>query len=150
MLRDTLANSLKDSLKAKDVRRTSTVRLIQTAIKDRDIAHRGSGKDPVTDDEIMQILMKMIKQRDESAKIYADNDRPELAAQEREEIVIIKSFMPEQLSEEKVRELCAAVISETGAQGLRDMGKCISTLKERYSGQMDFGKASGVVKDLLK
>ncbi len=150
MIRDTLANSLKESLKAKDVRRTSTVRLIQTAIKDRDIANRGTGKDPVTDDEIMQILMKMIKQRDESAKIYADNDRPELAAQEREEIVIIKTFMPEQLSEDKVRELCAAVISETGAQGLRDMGKCISTLKERYSGQMDFGKASGVVKDLLK
>ena len=150
MIRDTLANSLKDSLKAKDVRRTSTVRLIQAAIKDRDIANRGTGKDPVTDDEIMLILMKMIKQRDESAKIYSDNDRPELAAQEREEIEIIKSFMPEQLSEEKVRELCAAVISETGAQGLRDMGKCISTLKERYSGQMDFGKASGVVKDLLK
>uniref|UniRef100_A0A7C1SIL2 GatB/YqeY domain-containing protein n=1 Tax=Agrobacterium albertimagni TaxID=147266 RepID=A0A7C1SIL2_9HYPH len=150
MLRDTLANSLKEALKAKDVRRTSTVRLIQTAIKDRDIAHRGAGKDPVSDDEIMQILMKMIKQRDESAKIYAENDRPELAAQEREEVVIIKSFMPEQLSEEKVRELCAAVINETGAQGLRDMGKCISALKERYAGQMDFGKASGVVKDLLK
>ncbi|MBC2774234.1 GatB/YqeY domain-containing protein [Rhizobium sp. AQ_MP] len=150
MIRDTLANSLKEALKAKDVRRTSTVRLIQTAIKDRDIAHRGAGKDPVTDDEIMQILMKMIKQRDESAKIYADNDRPELAAQEREEIVIIKSFMPEQLSDEKVRELCAAVINETGAQGLRDMGKCINALKERYAGQMDFAKASGVVKDLLK
>lgn len=150
MIRDTLANSLKEALKAKDVRRTSTVRLIQTAIKDRDIAHRGAGKDPVSDDEIMQILMKMIKQRDESAKIYADNDRPELAAQEREEIVIIKSFMPEQLSEEKVRELCAAVVNETGAQGLRDMGKCINALKERYAGQMDFGKASGVVKDLLK
>ncbi|MFN3364653.1 MAG: GatB/YqeY domain-containing protein [Allorhizobium sp.] len=150
MIRDTLANSLKEALKAKDVRRTSTVRLIQTAIKDRDIAHRGAGKDPVSDDEIMQILMKMIKQRDESAKIYAENDRPELAAQEREEIVIIKSFMPEQLSDEKVRELCAAVINETGAQGLRDMGKCISALKERYAGQMDFGKASGVVKDLLK
>ncbi len=150
MIRDTLANSLKEALKAKDVRRTSTVRLIQTAIKDRDIAHRGAGKDPVSDDEIMQILMKMIKQRDESAKIYAENDRPELAAQEREEIVIIRSFMPEQLSEEKVRELCAAVINETGAQGLRDMGKCINALKERYPGQMDFGKASGVVKDLLK
>lgn len=150
MIRDTLANSLKEALKAKDIRRTSTVRLIQTAIKDRDIANRGTGKDPVSDDEIMQILMKMIKQRDESAKIYAENDRPELAAQEREEIVIIKSFMPEQLPEEKVRELCAAIISETGAQGLRDMGKCINTLKERYPGQMDFGKASGVVKDLLK
>ena len=150
MLRDKLANSLKEALKAKDVRRTSTVRLIQTAIKDRDIAHRGTGKDPVSEDEIMQILMKMMKQRDESARIYAENNRPELAAQEREEIEIIKSFMPEQLPEEKVRELCAAVINETGAQGLRDMGKCISTLKERYSGQMDFGKASGVVKDLLK
>ncbi|MBO3760943.1 GatB/YqeY domain-containing protein [Ciceribacter sp. L1K23] len=150
MLRDKFANVLKDALKAKDVRRTSTVRLIQTAIKDRDIANRGVGKDPVSDDEIMQILVKMIKQRDESAKIYEDNARPELAAQEREEIEIIKSFMPEQLPEEKVRELCAAVINETGAQGLRDMGKCISTLKERYSGQMDFAKASGVVKDLLK
>lgn len=150
MLRDILANAMKESLKAKDVRRTSTVRLIQTAIKDRDIAHRGTGKDPVTDDEIMQILMKMIKQRDESARIYSDNARPELAAQELEEIEIIKSFMPEQIPEEKVRELCKAVIDETGAQGLRDMGKCISTLKERYAGQMDFGKASGVVKDLLK
>jgi uncharacterized protein YqeY len=150
MLRDILANTMKESLKAKDLRRTSTVRLIQTAIKDRDIAHRGAGKDPVTDDEIMQILMKMIKQRDESARIYSENARPELAAQEREEIEIIKSFMPEQIPEEKVRELCKAVIDETGAQGLRDMGKCINALKERYSGQMDFGKASGVVKDLLK
>ncbi len=150
MMRDRLTDVMKESLKAKDVRRTSTVRLIQTAIKDRDIANRGVGKDPVTDDEIMQILMKMIKQRDESAKIYADNGRPELAEQEREEICIIKSFMPEQLSEEKVRELCASVITETGAQGLRDMGKCMNALKERYPGQIDFAKASGVVKDLLK
>ncbi|MHB0952625.1 MAG: GatB/YqeY domain-containing protein [Allorhizobium sp.] len=149
-MRDTLANVLKDALKAKDVRRTSTVRLIQAAIKDRDIANRGQGKDPVSDDEIMQILMKMIKQRDESAQIYADNGRPELAEQERQEICIIKSFMPEQLPEEKVRELCASVINETGAQGLRDMGRCMNALKERYPGQMDFAKASGVVKDLLK
>ena len=150
MMRDTLANVLKDALKAKDVRRTSTVRLIQAAIKDRDIANRGQGKDPVSDDEIMQIFVKMIKQRDESARIYEDNGRPELAAQEREEISIIKSFMPEQLPEEKVRELCASVINETGAQGLRDMGRCMNALKERYPGQMDFAKASGVVKDLLK
>lgn len=150
MIRDILANTMKESLKAKDVRRTSTVRLIQTAIKDRDIANRGLGKDPVSDDEIMQILMKMIKQRDESARIYAENARPELAAQELEEIEIIRSFMPEQISEEKVRELCASVISETGAQGLRDMGKCMNTLKDRYPGQMDFAKASGLVKDLLK
>ncbi|MBV2183119.1 MAG: GatB/YqeY domain-containing protein [Rhizobium sp.] len=149
-MRDRLTEVMKESLKAKDVRRTSTVRLIQTAIKDRDIANRGVGKDPVTDDEIMQILMKMIKQRDESAQIYADNGRPELAEQERQEICIIKSFMPEQLPEEKVRELCASVITETGAQGLRDMGKCMNALKERYPGQIDFAKASGVVKDLLK
>ncbi|WP_159948504.1 GatB/YqeY domain-containing protein [Rhizobium sp. 18065] len=150
MIRDILANTMKEALKAKDVRRTSTVRLIQAAIKDRDIANRGLGKDPVSDDEIMQILMKMIKQRDESARIYAENARPELAAQELEEIEIIRSFMPEQISEEKVRALCASVINETGAQGLRDMGKCMNTLKERYPGQMDFAKASGLVKDLLK
>ncbi len=150
MMRDRLADSLKESLKAKDTRRTSTVRLIQTAIKDRDIANRGAGKDPVSDDEIMQILTKMIKQREESAKIYADNARPELAQQEREEIEIIKTFMPEQLSDAKVSELAAAAIQEVGAQGLRDMGKCITLLKERYPGQMDFAKASGVVKDLLK
>ncbi len=150
MMRDRLANELKDALKAKDTVRTSTVRLIQTAIKDRDIANRGVGKDPVSDDEIMQIFVKMIKQREESAKIYEDNARPELAAQERQEILVIRSFMPEQLSEEKVRELCASIISETGAQGLRDMGKCMNALKEKYPGKMDFAKASGVVKELLK
>lgn len=150
MMRDRLADSLKESLKAKDTRRTSTVRLIQAAIKDRDIANRGAGKDPVSDDDIMQILTKMIKQREESAKIYAENARPELAEQEREEIAIIKTFMPEQLSDEKVKDAAAAAIQEVGAQGLRDMGKCIALLKERYPGQMDFAKASGVVKDLLK
>ncbi|NGO62685.1 GatB/YqeY domain-containing protein [Rhizobium daejeonense] len=150
MMRDRLADSLKESLKAKDTRRTSTVRLIQAAIKDRDIANRGAGKDPVSDDDIMQILTKMIKQREESAKIYADNARPELAEQEREEIAIIKTFMPEQLSDEKVKDAAAAAIQEVGAQGLRDMGKCIALLKDRYPGQMDFAKASGVVKDLLK
>ncbi|CUX38483.1 MULTISPECIES: GatB/YqeY domain-containing protein [Agrobacterium] len=150
MLRDTFANTLKESLKARDARRTSTVRLIQTAIKDRDIANRGVGKDPVSDEDIMQILTKMVKQREESATIYEGAGRPELAAQEREEIVIIKEFMPEEIPAEKVRELCQAVITETGASGLRDMGKCMNALKERYPGQIDFAKASGVVKDLLK
>jgi len=149
MLRDTFANTLKDALKARDARRTSTVRLIQAAVKDRDIANRGVGKDPVSDEDIMQILTKMVKQREESATIYEGAGRPELAAQEREEIVI-KEFMPEEIPAEKVRELCQAVISETGASGLRDMGKCMNALKERYPGQIDFAKASGVVKDLLK
>ena len=93
---------------------------------------------------------KMVKQREESANIYEGAGRPELAAQEREEIVIIKEFMPEEIPAEKVRELCQAVITETGASGLRDMGKCMNALKERYPGQIDFAKASGVVKDLLK
>lgn len=150
MMRDTLSNAMKEALKAKDSRRLSTVRLIQTAVKDRDIAHRGVGKDPVTDDEILQILQKMIKQREESAKIYDEGGRAELAAQEREEIEIIRFFMPEQMSDEAVRAACEAVIAEIGAQGLRDMGKVIGVLKERYAGQMDFAKASGLVKELLK
>ncbi|KKX29479.1 GatB/YqeY domain-containing protein [Rhizobiaceae bacterium LC148] len=150
MMRDKFSDALKDSMKAKDTRRLSTVRLIQTAIKDRDIANRGLGKDPVSDEDILQILQKMVKQREESAKIYEDAGRAELAAQEREETEIIKSFMPEQLSEDKVRQLCQSVISETGAHGLRDMGKCMNALKEKYPGQMDFAKASGVVKDMLK
>lgn len=148
-MREQFANALKEALKAKDARRTSTVRLIQAAIKDRDIANRGQSKGPAGDDEIMQILAKMIKQREESARIYDEGGRPELAEQERQEIVIINGFLPEQFSEEKVRELCAATIAEIGAQGLRDMGKVMNALKERYPGQMDFAKASSIVKELL-
>jgi len=150
MLRDKLSDALKESMKAKDTRRLSTVRLIQTAIKDRDIANRGLGKDPVSDDDILQILQKMVKQREESAKIYEDAGRAELATQEREEIDVIKGFMPEQLSDEAVQGLIRAAIAESGAQGLRDMGKVMAVLKEKYPGQMDFAKASGTVKDLLK
>ncbi|WP_185969856.1 MULTISPECIES: GatB/YqeY domain-containing protein [Rhizobium] len=149
-MRDKLANAMKEAMKAKEARRLSTVRLIQTAIKDRDIANRGVGKDAVSDDDILQILQKMIKQREESAKIYDEGGRSELADQEREEIAIIRGFMPEQMSDEQVVEACKAVIAEIGAQGLRDMGKCISLLKERYAGQMDFARASAIVKDLLK
>ena len=149
-MRDTIANALKDALKARDACRVSTLRLIQATLKDRDIANRGAGKGPVEEDELLQILAKMIKQREESAKIFEENGRPELAAQEREEITVIQSFMPEQLSDEKVRELISGVIAEIGAQGLRDMGKVMAVLKERHPGQMDFAKASGVVKELLK
>lgn len=150
MIRETLTTAMKDAMKARDTVRLSTVRLIQTAIKDRDIANRGAGKDSVSDDEILQILTKMIKQREESAKIYEDGGRAELAAQERAEIEIIRGFMPQQLGDEEVRAIIAALISETGAQGLRDMGKVIGVLKERYPGRIDFAKASGVVKELLK
>jgi uncharacterized protein len=149
-MRDKLSEALKDAMKAKDTRRLGTVRLIMAAIKDRDIAMRSPGQEKVSDDEILQILSKMIKQREESTKIYADNGRADLAQQEREEIEIIRGFMPEQLGEAKVREICASVIAETGSQGLRDMGKCMAVLKERYPGQMDFAKASAIIKELLQ
>jgi uncharacterized protein YqeY len=149
MLREKLSEAMKEAMKAKETRRLSTVRLIQTAIKDRDIANRGTGKDAATDDEILQILQKMVKQREESAKIYEDNARPELAAQEREEIAVIKSFMPEQISDEKASEIVASVIAEIGAAGMKDMGKVMAILRERYAGQMDFAKASGTIKAQL-
>jgi uncharacterized protein len=149
MLREDLTAALKDAMKAKETRKLSTIRLVQSAIKDRDIANRGDGKEPLSDDEILQLMAKLVKQREESAKIYEDNARPELAAQEREEVVVIKSFMPEQMGDDKVREAIAGVIAEINAEGMRDMGKVVAALKERYAGQMDFAKASGVVKELL-
>jgi uncharacterized protein YqeY len=149
MLRDQLAAALKDAMKARNAERLSTVRLIQAAVKDRDIANRGVGKEEASDDEILQILAKMVKQRDESAKIYEENARPELAAKERAEIVVVQDFMPKQLSDSDVRTNISAIIAETGAAGPKDMGKVMAVLKERYAGQMDFSKASGAVKELL-
>lgn len=149
MIRETLSTAMKEAMKAKDTRRLSTVRLIQAAIKDRDIANRGVGKDETSEDEILQILQKLVKQREESAKIYDDAGRGELATQEREEIAVIKTFMPEQLSDEKVAEIIAGIITEIGAAGIKDMGKVMAALRERYAGQMDFGKASGTIKAQL-
>ena len=149
-MRDTIAQALKDALKSQDRKRTSTLRLIQAAIQDRDIANRGSGKDPVSDDEIMQILAKMVKQRQESAKAFEEGGRPELAEQERQEIAIIGDFMPRQLNEDAMKQACKEVVSEVGADGLRDMGRCMNVLKEKFAGQMDFGKASGIVKNMLQ
>lgn len=150
MIRETLSSAQKEAMKARDTARLSTVRLILAAIKDKDIANRGLAKEQASDDEILQLLAKMIKQREESEKIYVEGSRPELAEKERQEIVVIQGFMPEQLSEEKVREICVAVVAELGAQGLKDMGKCVAALRERYAGQMDFAKASAILKELLK
>lgn len=149
-MRDELAKALTDAVKSQDKRRVCTLRLINAAIKDRDIANRGTGKDPVSEDDIRLILAKMVKQREESANIYEEGNRLDLAEQEREEIAIIRSFLPQQLDETKVKTACQQVINEIGADGLRDMGKCMSTLKERFAGQMDFAKASGIVKDMLQ
>lgn len=149
-MRDQLAAALKDALKAKDKRRLSTIRLMQAAIKDRDIAARGEGGDAgVTDDDILGILAKMIKQREESAVTYEGAGRVELATQEREEIEVIRSFMPQQLSQEEVEAACGEVVAELGAESLKDMGRVMGELKNRYAGQMDFGKAGAVIKAKL-
>ncbi|TCT13702.1 hypothetical protein EDC22_101573 [Tepidamorphus gemmatus] len=149
MLRDEINEALKAAVKSQDRRSMATLRLVNAAIKDRDIAARTSGKDCVSDDDIRQILAKMIRQREESAATYMDAGRPELAAQEREEIEIIQRFLPRQLSDEEIRSVCASVVKEIGAAGLRDMGRTMATLKERFPGQLDFGRASAVVKGML-
>lgn len=149
MLRQEISQALTTAMKAHEKMRASTLRLIMAALKDRDIANRGAGKDPVSDDEILAILAKMIKQREESAKMYEEGNRIELAENERAEIEIIREFLPQQLSDEEIRANSAAAIAEIGAEGLRDMGKVMAVLKERYTGQMDFAKASGVLKELL-
>ncbi|MEO9340094.1 GatB/YqeY domain-containing protein [Mesorhizobium sp. SB112] len=149
-MREQLAQALKTAIKAQEKRRISTLRLVQAAIQDRDIANRGAGKDPVADEEILLILTKMVKQREESAKVFEEGNRLELAAQELEEVEIIRDFLPKQLGEADVRQACSQVISEVGADGLRDMGRCMNALKDRYAGQMDFAKASGIVKTMLQ
>ncbi|WP_018387043.1 GatB/YqeY domain-containing protein [Ancylobacter sp. FA202] len=149
MLRDEINQSLKSAMKAQDKLRLGTLRLVNAAIKDRDIEARGHGKDPLSDDELLGLLTKMIKQREESAKVYEEAGRADLATQEREEIVVIQSFLPAQMSEAEAQAAIAAVISEINAHGLKDMGRTMAALKERHTGVMDFGKASGTVKALL-
>ncbi|MEC9367299.1 MAG: GatB/YqeY domain-containing protein [Pseudomonadota bacterium] len=149
-MREAINEALKAAVKAQDKRRMSTLRLINAAIKDRDIAARGAGKDKVSDAELLDILSKMVKQRRESIDIYQKGNRPELAQQEQEEIDIIQSFLPKQLDEKESRKAVASVMDELGCEGLKDMGKVMGVLKERYAGRMDFGKAGQTVKELLK
>ena len=149
-LRAQLTDAMKEAMKAKDTKRLATVRLILAALKDRDIAARSeTSKDLVGDDDILTLLAKMIKQREESATAYDSGNRPELAAGEREEIAIIRSFMPAQMDEAGVKEAVTKTIAEAGATSIKDMGKVMAVLKERYAGQMDFSKASAATKDAL-
>jgi len=148
-MRERINAALKQAMFDQDKRRISTLRLINAAIKDRDIAARSAGRDPVGEEEFLEILTKMIKQRLESARLYEEGHRLDLAEQEREEIAIIKSFLPRQLEDDEMRSVCAEAIKSTGAHGLRDMGRCMQALKERYAGRMDFGKASQIVKQQL-
>lgn len=148
-MRETINAALIEATKARDARRVSTLRLVSAAIKDRDIAARTAGTGQATDAELLELLSKMIKQREESQKIYAEAGRAELAEQEGAEVAIIREFLPRQLSEEDMAKAIDEAIAESGAAGMRDMGKVMSALKSRYAGQMDFGKASAAIKAKL-
>lgn len=150
MLRDDINNALKSAMKAQDKARLSTLRLINAAVKDRDIANRGEGKPAVDDGELQSILARMIKQREESAKMYDDGGRPELSAAERAEIEIIREFLPRQLDDTEVQNAIGEAVKAVNAESLRDMGKVMAWLKERYNGQMDFAKVGAVVREQLK
>jgi uncharacterized protein len=149
-IREQINQDLNAAVKAQNKRCMSTLRLIKAALKDRDIAARTAGKDDgVSDADVLDILAKMVKQRRESTKIYEEAGRIELATQEQEEIDVIQDYLPKQLGEAEMKAVCQAVVAELDATGLKDMGRTMGALKERYAGQMDFGKASAVVKALL-
>ena len=148
-MRDTITAALQAATKARDARRISTLRLVSAAIKDRDIAARTAGKDQASDAELLELLSKMIKQRKESQKIYAEAGRTELAEQEDEEVSIIREFLPKQLSAAEMAEAIDKAIAEVGAESVRDMGKVMGALKSQYAGQMDFGNVSSLVKAKL-
>ena len=150
MLRERLSESLKSAMKAKDARRSATVRLILAALKDRDIAARGSGNtDGLGEDEILNMMQTMIRQRRESIEMYKKGQRQDLVEQEEGEIRVIEEFLPKQMSEDEVSAASREIIGELDAHSIKDMGQVIGELKSRYAGQMDFGKASQVVKGLL-
>jgi len=150
-MRTKLNEDLKTAIKNKDQRTVATLRLILAAIKDRDIAARSEDRmGGVSDEEILGILQKMSKQRDESLRLYEEAGRLDLAEQEREEKEIVESYLPQQMSEAEVKRCCEEVVGELGAESLKDMGKCMAALKERYPGQMDFSKASAVVRARLQ
>ena len=148
MLREQINESIKSAMKSKDKQRLSTLRLVSSAIKYAEIEAERTGK-TLSDDDILSLLQKMIKQRQESVDIFDKAGRKELADQERGEIEVIKGFLPQQMSEAEAGEAIGAVIKEIGAQGVKDMGKVMAALKQAYAGKMDFGKASGLVKTLL-
>lgn len=148
-LRDRLMDELKTAMKTGDKGRVAAVRLIQAAMKEKDIEARGAGRGQASEEEMLSVMQKMIKQRQESAAIYSANGRPELAEIENGEIAVIASFLPKQLSEADIAAAIAAAIAEAGATSMKDMGKVVAVLKGKYAGQMDFAKASGLVKAAL-
>src|SRR5579862_9239239 len=149
-LRERFGEALKTAMRARDQKRVSTLRLVLAAVKERDIANRSeASREGISDDDILSLLAKMIKQREESIAAYEAGGRPELAAAERAEIAIIREFQPAQMSEGEARAAVAAAIADAGATATKDMGKVMAALKARYSGRMDFAKAAAMAKELL-
>jgi uncharacterized protein YqeY len=148
-IRESFTTAVKEAMKSGDKARLSVVRMIQAGLKDRDIEARGQGKGPIADAEILSMLQKMIKQAQESQDIAEKASRADLAEQARQEIAVLESFLPRQMSAEEMRAAIQDAIAQTGAAGMRDMGKVMAVLKDRHAGRMDFGRASPVVKELL-
>ena len=149
VLRDNINNAMKEAMKARDERRVSTLRMMNAAIKNADIEARGQGKEPLNEADLMSLFQKMIKQRQESAELYEKGGRPELAAQEKGEIGIITSYLPQQMSDVEAGHAISTLLQELNAETMKDMGRAMAALKERFAGKMDFGKASGKIKELL-
>lgn len=150
MLRSRLNDALKAAMKSKDTLAVSTLRLILAALKDRDIAARGKGNDEgITEDEVLEMLQKMVRQRRDSIEMYTKGGRQELAEREASEIAVIERFLPQSLGEEEMRAAIDTAIAELNASSIKDMGRVMAELKQRFAGQMDFGKASAIVKELL-
>ncbi len=147
-MREKFSSELKAAMKAGEKRRVDTIRMIMAALKDKDIEARGQGK-AVSGEDILALLQKMVKSRKESLEIYEKAGRADLATQESEEIAIIQTFLPSQMSEAEVEQAIAAAIAETGAASIKDMGRVVGALKGKYAGRMDFGKASALVKAKL-
>ena len=149
MLRDDINNALKTAMKAQEPLRVSTLRMVNSTIKNADIQARGENKQAPADEELLGLLQKMIKQRQESVELYEKGGRADLVKQEQEEIAIISAYLPQQMSEPEMKAAIEAAVKETGAAGMKDMGKVIGALKGKYAGKMDFAKAGGLVKGQL-
>jgi uncharacterized protein len=149
VLRDQINDALKEAMKAKNERAVSTLRMVNSSLKNADIEARGAGKGPLGDAELLALLQKMIKQRQESVALYEQGGRADLVRQEQEEIAIISAYLPKQMSEPEMKAAIEAAVKETGAAGMKDMGKVIGLLRGKYAGQMDMARASAMVKAQL-
>ena len=149
MLREDLQNSLKEAMKSRDTKTVDAIRLIIAGQKEKDVEARGKGKEKASDEELLSMMQTMIKQRNESIRIYTEGKRPDLAAKEQDEIDVINRFMPKQMSADEIENAVKQIINALQASSIKDMGKVMGALKTQYAGKMDFAAASAIIKQLL-